>query len=58
MKLVVAGLPATKVASKLGVSRRTVESHLHHVYNKLDVHSRQELQAVVNSTDGIMDPGR
>ena len=31
------------IADTLGISKRTVESHMHHVYRKLNVHSRIEL---------------
>lgn len=37
------GFSAKHVASKLFVSSRTVEVHIRHVYEKLGVHSRDEL---------------
>ncbi|HWB74919.1 MAG TPA: LuxR C-terminal-related transcriptional regulator, partial [Nannocystaceae bacterium] len=44
-----------KVARELAVSVRTVESHLDHVYNKLDVDSRSELTALLHRV-GLADP--
>jgi DNA-binding CsgD family transcriptional regulator len=37
------GLSSPQIASRLFIGRRTVESHLAHVYAKLDVHGRREL---------------
>lgn len=42
-KLVVDGMPSTRVAKRLAISVRTVESHLDRIYDKLDVSSRQGL---------------
>jgi DNA-binding CsgD family transcriptional regulator len=39
------GMSSTRIAERLFISRRTVESHLAHAYSKLDVHSRQDLIA-------------
>jgi DNA-binding CsgD family transcriptional regulator len=41
--LVVAGLGNARVAKRLAISVRTVESHLDRIYDKLDVSSRQAL---------------
>ena len=41
--LVAQGRSAARIAESLGVSLATVNSHVHHVYCKLGVHSRQEL---------------
>jgi DNA-binding CsgD family transcriptional regulator len=43
--LVFKGLNNSQMATTLMVSEHTVESHLSHVYEKLDVHSRTELLA-------------
>ncbi len=43
--LVFKGLNNSQMAATLTVSEHTVESHLSHVYEKLDVHSRSELLA-------------
>ena len=40
-----AAVTQKELAALLGVSRRTVESHLQRVYRKLDVHSRTQLAA-------------
>jgi pimeloyl-ACP methyl ester carboxylesterase/DNA-binding CsgD family transcriptional regulator len=37
------GQTASEIASQLGVSKRTVESHLVHVYEKLEIGSKTEL---------------
>jgi DNA-binding CsgD family transcriptional regulator len=41
--LVAQGLSNPEVAKRLGISRHTVESHLKHIYRKLDISSRTEL---------------
>lgn len=41
--LVVGGLGTDGVATQLGISRRTVETHLRNVYKKLGVHRRDQL---------------
>jgi DNA-binding NarL/FixJ family response regulator len=43
--LVFKGLNNLQMATTLMVSEHTIESHLYHVYEKLDVHSRSELLA-------------
>lgn len=40
---VMRGRSATRIADSLGVAPATVNSHVHHIYQKLGVHSRQEL---------------
>jgi two-component system nitrate/nitrite response regulator NarL len=37
------GLSNREVAEKLGVTEGTVKTHLHAIYEKLDIHSRTEL---------------
>ena len=43
VKLVAEGLANKTIARRLGISARTVEGHLNHVFAKLDVVSRTEL---------------
>jgi DNA-binding CsgD family transcriptional regulator len=50
-ELVVAGHTNAEVAAELFMSRRTVESHLSHIYRKLDVRSRTELSRALASDD-------
>lgn len=50
-KLACRGFSNREIAEKLGVTVGTVKTHLHAIYEKLDVHSRDELSAAVtNST--------
>jgi len=45
LRLLVHGLSNTEIASILIVTENTVETHLRHIYEKLDVHTRNELLA-------------
>jgi DNA-binding CsgD family transcriptional regulator/transcriptional regulator of acetoin/glycerol metabolism len=47
--LVSDGLTNRQVASKLWLSRHTVDAHLRHIYQKLDIHSRLELVRIATS---------
>jgi DNA-binding CsgD family transcriptional regulator/tetratricopeptide (TPR) repeat protein len=48
--LVAAGLSNRMIAERLVVSVRTVDNHLQHVFDKLGVRSRRELDALVGSS--------
>ena len=43
LALVAKGRSAGRIAEDLSVSLATVNSHIHHIYQKLGIHSRQEL---------------
>lgn len=43
LELLIQGQSTRKMASTLVVSENTVETHLRYIYEKLDVHSRNEL---------------
>jgi len=49
--LVAKGRSSSRIAEMLGVSLATVNSHVHHVYQKLGVHSRQELMDVIEAVE-------
>jgi DNA-binding CsgD family transcriptional regulator/predicted small metal-binding protein len=52
---VVHGFPNREIAHRLFISDRTVSTHLVNIYEKLNVHSRAELAAVVRATDRIVE---
>lgn len=43
------GHDSTRIAEELGVSWNTVRTHTRNLYGKLDIHSKQELTALVDS---------
>ena len=47
MVLFAKGRSAARIQEELYLSRGTVSTHLRHVYQKLDVHSKQELLDVI-----------
>ena len=55
VELVTEGLSNKAIAARLGVSVRTVEGHLNHVFTKLGVESRTELVRHV-LTQGLVSP--
>ena len=55
VELVAEGLSNKAIAARLGVSVRTVEGHLNHVFTKLGVESRTELVRFV-LTQGMISP--
>ncbi|HTH43363.1 MAG TPA: LuxR C-terminal-related transcriptional regulator [Terracidiphilus sp.] len=52
---VVHGFPNREIGSRLCISTRTVSTHLVNIYEKLNVHSRAELAAMVRATDRIVE---
>ncbi len=52
---VVHGFPNREIATRLCISNRTVSTHLVNIYEKLNVHSRAELAALVRATDRIIE---
>lgn len=52
---VVHGFANRVIADRLGISERTVSTHLVNVYEKLHVHSRAELTATVRASDRIIE---
>ena len=52
---VVHGFPNREIADRLCISERTVSTHLVNIYEKLNVHSRAELAAIVRATDRIIE---
>jgi DNA-binding CsgD family transcriptional regulator len=45
------GMPNKEIAQALFVTVRTVEAHLHHAYQKLDISSREQLAAALRGTE-------
>jgi DNA-binding CsgD family transcriptional regulator len=57
-QLAATGLPNREIAQHLSVTARTVEGHLTHSYQKLDITSREQLPAALASRDtDITAPG-
>jgi ATP/maltotriose-dependent transcriptional regulator MalT len=54
---VVHGFANRNIASRLYISERTVSTHLVNIYEKLNVHSRAELAALVRASDRIIEAG-
>jgi DNA-binding NarL/FixJ family response regulator len=54
---VVHGFANREIAQRLGISERTVSTHVVNIYEKLDVHSRAELAALVRATDRLIEAG-
>ena len=54
---VVHGFTNREIAERLCISDRTVSTHLVNIYEKLNVHSRAELAALVRATDRIIEAG-
>jgi DNA-binding CsgD family transcriptional regulator len=51
-RMAITGMTNRDIAQALFVTVRTVETHLSHVYRKLDLHSRAELGAALGQEDG------
>lgn len=58
--LVALGLSSPQIATRMFISRRTVETHLAHVFRKLDLSSRAQLAAVATarSSGQSAEPGK
>ena len=52
---VVHGFANRDIAERLCISERTVSTHLVNIYEKLNVHSRAELAAMVRATDHVIE---
>jgi DNA-binding CsgD family transcriptional regulator len=55
VRYVVHGFPNREIADRLCISERTVSTHLVNIYDKLNVHSRAELAAIVRAADRIIE---
>lgn len=52
---VIHGFANREIADRLFISQRTVSTHLVNIYEKLNVHSRAELTALVRASDRIIE---
>ena len=43
MEHIVRGKTVVRIAEELVISENTVRTHVRHIYQKLDIHTRQEL---------------
>ena len=48
------GKSARRVEEILGVSSSTVKTHMRHIYTKMGIHSRAELDALLNIEGGML----
>ena len=55
VSFVVHGFANREIAYRLCISKRTVSTHLVNIYEKLNVHSRAELTALVRASDRIIE---
>ncbi|MGZ6693974.1 MAG: helix-turn-helix domain-containing protein, partial [Solirubrobacteraceae bacterium] len=49
--LAIEGMSNRQIAQALFITRKTVESHLEHVFRKLDIHSRAELKQAMTGAE-------
>ncbi|MDR2106831.1 MAG: LuxR C-terminal-related transcriptional regulator [Coriobacteriales bacterium] len=54
--MLAAGKPTNAIAEALDLSPNTVKTHIKRVYQKLDIHSKQELIDLMNEGDDIVHP--
>ena len=54
--LLARGRTTREAATALFLSPKTVEYHLHHVYQKLDIHSREELASALANEPARLEP--
>lgn len=55
LEFMVCGLSTRTIAERLQVSKRTVETHQHHMYQILDVHSQREAVLIGLSAGMVID---
>ena len=55
--LIAQGRDSAHIENKLFLSRSTVQTHRMHLYQKLDIHNRQELLDIIEQTDGAEAAG-
>ena len=51
------GLPAGAIGRRLGISQRTVDKHLEHIYRKLDCNDRLVAVTVARQLGVLTAPG-
>jgi DNA-binding CsgD family transcriptional regulator len=56
-QLAIEGMTNRQIAETLFVTRKTVESHLDHVFRKLGIHARRELERALTGEDELAPVG-
>jgi DNA-binding CsgD family transcriptional regulator len=57
LEYMVRGRNLDTIANEIGVSRNTVKTHVEHIYQKFDVHSREELIILIENTEPVTATG-
>ena len=55
--LLAKGYTIEHIAGELGISFNTAKSHIRNVYAKAGVHSKQELQSLIEQRKGALQAG-
>lgn len=49
LELLAQGMSGARIEQELFISKNTVKTHVHHIYEKLGVHSRDEARLIVEN---------
>ena len=53
MEHIVRGKTVVRIAEELVISENTVRTHVRHIYQKLDIHNRQELLDIIEAAEAV-----